>query len=153
MEPEIVTRDGFAVMGVVVRGNPTSMDYADIWGNQFMKYHDQVKALSTDEAYYGVYFETGEENVVDLVAGMAVGEVQDVPDGLVVREVPAATYAVFQCTVKTIGATWQAIMAEWLTTSEYEYDASKTAFECYPPGTQDTDSPASVFVPIRKESE
>jgi len=150
MEPKIVEKEAFAVMGVSARGDPTTMDYEDIWGNRFMKHHDQVKALSTDGGYYGAYFDTGEENVAELVAGMAVGEVQNVPEGLVVRELPPATYAVFDCTVKTIGPTWQAIMGEWMPASGYEYDASKTSFEYYPPDTQDADAPVAIHVPVKR---
>ena len=54
MEPKIVSRDGFRVMGVLARCTPASADFHDIWMNQFMARHDEVKPNSTDGAYHGV---------------------------------------------------------------------------------------------------
>jgi len=56
VEPKILTRDAFKVMGVVVRCNPMSADHTGMWEKQYMPYHDQISPLSTDKAYYCVYF-------------------------------------------------------------------------------------------------
>jgi len=61
MEPKIVKRDAFTVMGISKRSVPEETDYNDLWTNQYMSYHDQIQPFSTDEAYYGVSFETDEE--------------------------------------------------------------------------------------------
>ncbi len=149
MEPTFVTREAFVVIGVSVRGNPMALDYRSIWANQFMPHQDELMRLSTDKAYYGVFFETDETEVVDHMAAVAVDAAAQAPAGLVRREVPAATYAVFDCTVKTIGQTWNAIMSEWLPASDYTYDLACASFELYPPGTEGEDGPLAIYVPVK----
>jgi predicted transcriptional regulator YdeE len=149
----MVEREAFTVMGLTFRGRPSSLDYADIWCNQFGKVEERLRALSVDKAYYGLYCQTGEEGVVDMVAGMAVPPGEEPSAGLVKREVPSATYAVFGCTMGTIGQTWRAIGADWLPTSGYEWDPAGVCFECFPPDSEDKpDSPLSIFVPVVKRS-
>jgi len=149
MEPKIVRKDAFTVIGVPARGNPMTMDYRDIWENRFMKVHDQVKPLSAEDAYFGAYFATEEENVVDMIAGVAAADDAQAPEGLAARELPAADYAVFECKLAGIAETWQAIMAQWLPASGYAYDPSKAAFEQYPSDCQGPDSDVSIFVPVK----
>jgi len=151
MEPKIISRDAFTVMGVQERFTPGNEDYDAIWMKRFMSYHDQVQPLSTDKAYYGVSFETGIADTWDYVAGMAVANVGKAPQGLVMREVPPAREAVFQCTVKTIGETFDYIFKEWLPASPYEHDPSSSVFEYYPPDTATSDSPVFLHIPIREK--
>ena len=154
MEAKIVNREAFKVMGVLVRANPKDADYGDIWEKQFMPSHDRISPLSTDKAYYCVYFETGEEGMADIMAGMAVGEVASISEGLVVREVPAARYAVFECTMKTIGKTWEYIFKDWLPASQYEADAPLPGFEYFPPDAERAgDFPVSIYVPVREKGQ
>ena len=151
MEPKLVSREAFTVMGVAVRGNPAKLDYNDIWMSQFMAREADIKPYSVDGAYYGAYFCTGQEGLVDMIAGMAVEGVSDAPEGLVMREVPAATYATFECTVGTIGPTWGTI-ERWLAEGEYEWDHSKSDFEYYPPETAGEASPVTIYVGVRRKA-
>ena len=111
------------------------MDFAAIWTERFMAYYALLMPRSSDKACYGVSFATGRDDIIDYVAGMAVDDVPDLPEGLVVREVLAARYAVFRCTVNTIGKTYERIFKEWLPTAQCQHDPSAPAFEFYPPGT------------------
>lgn len=149
MEPEFQDRAAFRVMGILARVTPENEDFHDIWMNRFMARHDEIHPLSTDGAYYGVEFASDEQGAMDYLAGMAVGEVGSVPEGLVVRDVPAARDAVFECTVATIGQTFDAIFGRWLPDSPYEHDPGKPGFERYPPDTATGDSPVLIHVPIR----
>lgn len=150
MEPEFVDREPFRVMGVLVRCRPEAADFGDIWMNQFMSRHDEVAPHSTDGAYYGVDHMPDSEGLMEYVAGMAVGDVEAVPEGLVLREVVAARYAVFECTVGTIGEAYAHIHGMWLPSSEeYEFDDPKPGFEYYPPNTETNESPVFIHIPIR----
>ena len=149
MQPKIVKRDAFTVMGISTRSVPEETDYNDLWMNQYMLYHDQIQPFSTDNAYYGVSLETDEEGVIEYIAGMAVENVKDVPEGLVLRAVSAARDAVFECKVKTLGETWDYIFTQWLPASQYEYDRDVPSFEYYPPDTENDESPASIHIPIK----
>ena len=152
MEPTFVDKPAFAVLGVLNSGDPTALDYGDIWGRQFASRAMDIGPAATERNAYGVYFATEQEGVVEMVAGMAVAVGQEPLEGLVVREVPAATYAVFGCTMAEIGATWQAIEGEWAPTADYEIDHSAACFELFPPeATGAPDSKLTIYVAVVKK--
>jgi RNA polymerase sigma factor (sigma-70 family) len=154
MEPTFVERPAFAVMGVLNSDDPTTMDYGDIWGNQFGSRAMEIGPVATERNTYGVYFATEQEGVVDMVAGMPVLIGTEAPEGLVVREVPAATYAVFPCTMAEIRETWQAIENDWLPSSDYEWDLSAACFELFPPeATGAPDSPLTIYVAVKPKAD
>jgi AraC family transcriptional regulator len=149
MEPRIENRDAFIVMGVSARGNPSAMNYGEIW-NQFSRYHEQVEKLVVDKVYYNVYFGTQEEDVVDLIAGVAIKDISNIPKGLVTREVSAMRCALFKCEMKDIGKTYDYIYREWLPKSQYEHD-EKPDFECFPSDGGTSDSPVLIHIPIKEK--
>lgn len=151
MEPRILSRDSFTVVGTLTRVTPeseSSEKYGLIW-KDFESYHNQIKPHSTDKAYYGVNFATGEEGVFDYIAGMAVPDSVIVPEGLVIREVPAARYAVFECPVHGIVQTYPYVFTEWLPRSPYGLDGCAPVFEQYPPEGE-TESPVLIHIPIKE---
>lgn len=150
MEPQFVERDAFTVVGYLDRHNPSEADYEGLWSEQFERGHAQLRSISTDGAYYALYYGTDEGDLVDFVAGMAVSEIPtDLPEGFVVREVPASRFAVFGCTMSQIGATWDAIYREWLPTSRYTPDADVPAFEVFPPEAEEDRERLAIYVPLR----
>jgi len=150
MEPRLVTRQAFKVLGVQSRIDPTRADYHSIWEKRYMPHHDVVLKLAKEEGYYGIYFSSEVPGKVDFLAGMAVGDVGKIPDDLVLREVPAAQYAVFECQMDAIGPTWQTIYNSWLANSEqYAEDESKACFEYFPPVADEGKTPVSINVPLK----
>lgn len=150
--PEVVSRDGFAMIGLAVVGNPKTLDYHDIWTNQFRPREPELRSLSADGAYYEAFFCVGKPEAVEMVVGVAVRAEATPPAGLVKRDLPAATYAVFKCTVATIGQTWNGVDA-WLSESDYEYDdQGKADFEYYPPDTAGPDDPVQIYVAVRMKA-
>lgn len=149
MEPRIVTRDAFTVMGPMERFTDKNEDVGSLWG-RFMSHRDSIQPYSTDEFCYGVSFQNVQEDTWDYVAGMAVSGVSpdSTPDGVVVRQVPAACYAVVECTLETMDETFKFIYEDWLPSSAYEHDKSGPVLDCYPPGTDSGDSPVVLYVPI-----
>ena len=89
----------------------------------------------------------------DYLAGMSVESLEGFPSDLVTRDVPASTYAVFECTVRTIGETYDTIFGEWPPGAAHERDPEVPHFEYYPPGTSSQDSPVFIHVPLRIPSE
>jgi len=82
---------------------------------------------------------------------MAVKDVTATPKDLVLREIPAAQYAVFECHVHKIGETYQFIFREWLPNSHYAFSELAPAFEQYPPEGDD-ESPVLIHIPIVDKS-
>jgi len=151
MEPRLVERDPFTVMGVLVRTKDDDADYGAIWMDRFMPHNDRVKPLSTDGAYYGLGYQRDEDGTFEYVAGMAVKDDAEALEGLVMKKVPAGCSAVFEATVNTIGAAWGRIVREWLPSSQYEYDEPLPCIEYYPPDTSTGDSPVLIHVPVRAQ--
>lgn len=151
MEPRIVEKEAFWVMGVGVRGNPMQLDYGDIWGRQFGPFAPALMGLSTDGACYGVYFGTGEQGIVDMIAGVAVAADAPVVEGLVKRELPASTYAVFECRMAEIGQTWGYIEGQWKPASEYEGNPEGGCFELFTTGDNSPNAPVVIYTAVRKK--
>lgn len=149
MEPKMVDFEAFRVLGVQVRAKPDQVDYTRLWHDQVDPRLDEIRPHSTSGAYYNVYLPTDEPGVSDVVAGMAVTAEAPVPDGLVARDVPAATYAVTTCHLHEIGATWDALFRLWLPTSAYVSDGGKAAFEVFPPDGAGPETPLEVCLPVK----
>jgi AraC family transcriptional regulator len=149
MEPQFVDRPAFTVLGVQVRLNPMTADYPAIWGRLFQPRAGEIQPLSLGDECYGIYFATDEPGMDDYVAGMAVPPGTQARMGFVVREVPAAHDAVFECTIATIAATWRAIFEEWMPKSGFEPDLSAPAMERYAAGCCEESSPVTIHVPVR----
>jgi predicted transcriptional regulator YdeE len=152
IEPKIVDRGEFTVLGVLVEGlDPGEVGgFEEVWGERFMSYHERIAQHSTDNAYYGVTFATEGGRRINYLAGMAVAGVDEPPEGLVLRRIPAAREAVFQATVATVHKAYHLIFGEWLPASDYELDVSMPGFERYPPGTSSIESQVSIHVPVRE---
>ena len=149
-QPDIIRREGFLVMGTVTHRNPETdrpETFTSIW-NGFETHHENIRRYSVDSKYYGVSFSMGSDGSFDYLAGMAVRLIEKIPDGLEVREVPAATYAVFASPVQSIGQTYRYIFGPWHAGCGYEIDETKLAFEEYPPA-EDTNTPVLLHITIR----
>ena len=149
-DPTICHRDAFYVLGIQDRANPMEVDYAAFWA-RFEERAAEIRPLAAEPAAYGVYFPTDETGLVEVFGGMAAPAGVDVPEGLVLRQVPAAEYAVFECAIDTIGPTWNTILEEWLPASEYETHPTRAAFEYFRPGCHEGTVPVQIFHPIRKK--
>ena len=149
MEPKILDRDSFLVVGTSTRvsqENETSDYYTTIW-KEFELRRSEVEPHSVDRAYYGLSFSGAEEGAFEYIAGMSVKDVRFIPRGLVVREVPAARYVVFPCPLNAIGETYRYIFREWLPGSPLALSITAPVFEQYPPVGEEN-SPVLIHVPI-----
>ena len=153
MQPKIINRNSFQVMGTLTRITPENENvetFGTIW-QQFEAHRHLNMPRSTDQKYYGISFNTGEKGVRDYLAAMAVKNVTATPKELVVREIPAAQYAVFECDVQKIGETYQFIFREWLPNSHYAFSELAPAFEEYPSECDD-ETPVLIHIPIVDKS-
>jgi len=151
MQPEIISRDSFSALGVLTRLEPEEQNeqsFKSIWST-FEERLEEIRTHAVGGTFYGISFPTDRPGTVDYVAGMAVSPPGDVPGGLVLRAVPASRYAVFECGLRAIGATYRFAFSEWLPGSSAELDASAPVFEEYPPEGQES-LPVRIHVPIRE---
>jgi predicted transcriptional regulator YdeE len=150
MEPKIVSREAFQVMGVVGHFSSAGQNFGPLW-DDYMTFHDQIEPLSAGVGHYGVYLGADHSKPLDYLAGMAVQGAQDAPEGVEVREVPAALYALFECSFQDIGPTYGYIWNEWLQSSSYEQDPAKLGFDYFPPSMAEGDSRMEIWFPIRRK--
>jgi AraC family transcriptional regulator len=154
MEPAICELETFTVMGTSTRMSTheeSGDKYAKIW-SEFERYNEHLKKISTNQKYYGLSFATKQQDLIDYVAGMAVSdETAPMSDGLVVRKIPTAQYALFKCPVEKIGQTYQYIFGKWLPNSLYKISPIAPAFEEYPPEGQEK-LPVCIYIPISKKT-
>jgi AraC family transcriptional regulator len=150
MEPKFEDKKAFRVVGVVTHGTPDKMNFGEIWEKQYMPFDDRVKPSSTDQAHYGVWFGPAPDGLLDYLAGMAVEQMDEIPEGLALREIPAAQYAVFECSMQTMGQVYEEAYQRWLPSSKMERDMQAPDIELYPPHTGDEQPPARIYVPVKK---
>ena len=161
MEPEIVCKEAFTVLGVLKQVDAKQPGFFDeMWMKYFMPVEELVRPYSLDQAYYGVFFHPDDRSAApDYLAGMAVRDCPDL-DGIAVpgrreklvhRLVPAARYAVYRCTFKDLGQASDFILGKWLPASPYEYAHPLPDFEFYPPEAACSDSCVLIYIPVREK--
>ena len=149
MKPQILTREGFTVVGVKAQGAPSSHNFAALW-QEFMPRAAEIRHLAAGSAAYGICLSSGEAACeFDYVAGLEVDRVLDLPSGMGSWTLSQQTYARFSTTLPDIRETWRFILEEWLPGSEYER-ARAPDFEEYGEAfdAEDPDSELFLYIPI-----
>ena len=124
MEPRIVTKPAFHVVGMQYIGKNPDNEIAKMWQDFIPRINepDRIKP----EVSYGLCdssIEGVEDGEFEYVAGVEVaGPDAAVPEGMVLRSVPERKYAIFthHGTLDTLGDTYQNIYNTWLPQSGLE---------------------------------
>ncbi|MBN1761123.1 MAG: AraC family transcriptional regulator [Chitinispirillaceae bacterium] len=144
MEPEIIMKDAFNVIGYELRTTTNEgknlREIPEFWS----RYHENNRgALIPGKKYPAVVLGIccdfdRKTNLFSYVIGFEnVGEA-DVPDGMVVKHLPALKYAVFTTPevkmeefTRSIQKTTGYIYSEWLPESGFEYNGEGVDIEVY----------------------
>jgi AraC family transcriptional regulator len=162
MKPEVKELKAWTVMGVLYEGTNENEELKACWAEVGQR-AGEIPHAKRNGNWYGLC-EPLEENVKDLdllnkaysfryLAGVEVSDVEQVPEGMTVWQIPMQEYAVFpHCgDVEKMGETYQAIYTTWLPESGYEAVYAHD-FELYNeefhPG--DSDSTCYIYVPVKK---
>lgn len=87
-EHEIVELEAMAVLGVMGPVN-CGGDVGDLWEPGFTRRQAEIRKVAViPNRYYGVSFDEGQHH---YLAGMVVEPPPQIPDGLVLREIPQAS--------------------------------------------------------------
>ena len=150
MELKFVSRPTFTLAGMAMRVKPQGKTPGQLW-DEFGPHMGEVPHVVGAEVAYGLSdnmdMATGE---FDYMAGMQVNSTADLPAGMVAREVPAQSYAVFSCTLPGLRETYQEFYGIWLPRSGYvrapgpELEVYGETFD-----PRDPDSVFDVYVPVR----
>ena len=120
MEPTIVSKPAFTVVGVKYRGKNENNEIPQLWSD-FDPRIGEIQHKVDEHACYGVCANADEQtHEFDYFAAFEVDSTDDIPEGMVSFEVPAATYAVFRTTLPDIGKTFDHAYHTWLPGSGYQ---------------------------------
>jgi len=145
LEPRIVERGPFTIAGVAAAGQLGEFNYAEIWEKQYAPLAAALLPYSLDGGAYGITLTEGDHLI--YLAGVAVAEPLDLPPGVVKRLIPAAKYAVFDCTLSAMSAIMQEVYGQWFHASPYQPDPNAAVFEYYLPYTGQGEMQVQLFVP------
>jgi AraC family transcriptional regulator len=119
MEPRIVTRAPFALVGLQIRTQPMSPDIPALWPKFVPRMHEIAHPAEPGVTYGWMRTPLSEPGVLVYLAGVPVTQVADVPEGMTAITLEAAEVAVFEFPFHEIGAAYEFIFGEWLRTSGY----------------------------------
>lgn len=149
MNPKIVTKPSFNVVGFKYRGKNEKNEIPDLW-QKFNKRFGELKHILEEEVAYGVQdnfdHDSGE---FDYVAGIAVSSNDNQPADAVYWEIPEQTYAVFTTTLPAVRMTFDNIYSKWLPNSGYQRQPGPE-FELYDEefNSKDPSSQFYIYIPI-----
>lgn len=149
MEPRIVSKEAFTVVGIGTRAHLEKNEIPQLWISLGSRV-GEIRHIAKPSAAYGLTTsfdpDTGK---FDYVAGFGVERVENLPQGMASWDVPEATYAVFACTLPTMPQAYDYAYGTWLPASGYQR-ASSYEFEFYDEqfDAQDPGSEFQIFIPI-----
>jgi len=150
MEPKIVEKAAFTVVGLKYRGKNENNEIPQLWAALHPRI-GEIKNMVTDCVAYGISAEmdqsTGE---FSYIAGFEASSAEDVPEGMIHFQVPGGTYAVFRTTLPKIGETFQYAYHTWLPESGYQPGLCPD-FELYDEqfDPQDPNSEFDLYTPVK----
>ena len=150
MEPRIVERAAFTVVGMMVRGKAGSDEIPRMWEALNPRVHE-IQDRVGEEVAYGISANMDEQSgEFDYIGGFEVGRGGEIPEGMVRFEVPGGTYAIFRTTLPRLGETFLYAYRTWVPQSGHELTGGPD-FELYDEkfDPQDPESEFDVYIPIR----
>jgi AraC family transcriptional regulator len=148
MEPKIVSKPAFTVVGITYRGKNEHEEIPALWDHQILPRREEIQHRSTPPAAYGIVDNHDPTSGnFDYLAGFGVDIAADIPTGMVIWHVPAQTYAVFTTTLWKLRATFDQVRA-WLLSSGHQR-ADGPEFELYDEHYVGNDSDMYLCIPIK----
>lgn len=153
MQPKIVVRPAFSVVGLCYHGKNQNQEIAAMWG-QFNQRAGEVKSNNAAEAFGVCSMPAGlPEGHFEYVAGFQVAEDTPVPEGMVKRSLPETKYAVFEHVgpLATLGETYRNIYQTWLPQAGLQPAENDMDMEVYDDRFKDfaPDSVMYLYIPVK----
>lgn len=168
MEPRIVTKSAFRVIGFSIRtltkDGQNQRDIPAFWQRYMQeKMGEPLYGLAVSNAEYGIcddFDMSSGECEFSYVIGVEVGEDAEVPEGAIARQYPEQTYAVFTTPKaepdrfsEAIQSTWGVIMEEWFPHSGYEH-AGAAELEYYDERSwrdRNEQLEMDIYIPVKRK--
>ncbi len=156
MQVKFEKKEGFKVIGLSHRASPEETMHK-LWEEYARRCHEIPNVIEKDKAYQICVFEPRSGNADPesylFIAGMVVSSIDQVPEGMVAHEVPAAQYAIFEHkgALDTLHKTYEYIFGAWLAENKCvmaEADCLEVYDERFKYGEED--SILDIYIPITK---
>jgi AraC family transcriptional regulator len=146
VEPRIVTKHAFTVVGMRINTTPKSPEIPALW-DKLVPRMGEIRHGDEGRVSYGVM--EGMNDKLVYMAGNPVTHAADLPAGMMHWDVPANTYVVFEATLPTIGEAFGKAHA-WVASSEYHL-GSGPHLERYGEDFSPENPRLEIFVPVVKK--
>lgn len=150
-EAKIVQLDSFQVVGMPYLGKNENSEISRLWQEFVPRIPEICQIAAGPEISYGIC-SPHPSGLIDYVAALPVTSLENIPSGMVGREIPVQTYVVFPAYgLADIGPTYQMIMEDWLSGSGYK-PVNGPDFEYYPEtfNPEDPRSVVYIYFPVQK---
>lgn len=158
MEPRIIHKDEFKVIGMKYVGKNQFGEISQLWMD-FNPRISEIHNLSPDPDFGDVAFglcscvQGAEPGVFEYLACLPVSSIEEVPEGMVGKVVPEQAYVMVEAKgIKEIGSAYEFILKKWFPSSGYSAGDGPD-FELYPEDfdIQNPESPVLIFFPVKKK--
>ncbi len=159
MTPVIKEKEGFKVVGIRYFGGNESNEIPGVW-DDLLERADEISHLDNSVHFYGLCTvpeadTNGQESdAFEYIAGRAVTRLDDIPEGMVAREVPDGKYAVFthRGSLDNLKETYAYIYGEWTRQVGNEIINGAYDFEFYDENFDPSGSKTSelyIYIPVK----
>ena len=158
MEVNIESYPHFKVIGIVWHGKMQDgpKEIPKFRDKTFLPRAQEIKNAKIEEwglaNSYGVMWNFDmEKGEMDYLAGLGVESEADIPEGMIMWEVPAQTYAVVSTPLSKLPELFK-VFENWFSQSEYERIPGAAEFELYGEEfhKENGKGPIKYYVPIEK---
>lgn len=161
MEPIIKNVEGFRVIGMSTKTTLKNNVIPQLW-ERFMPRHEEIKQRIKPESFFEVCIaregfsldDFNEETEFEELAGVAVSETAEIPEGMKSADIPSGKYAVFthKGPFMELSKTYDYIWGTWIPRSGMEVDM-RSDFEQYDMnrmfGPDHPESEVDIYIPLK----
>ena len=156
MEPKIITKEEFSVIGIERRINIDRAQVLELW-DDFKKRISDVTHRAQDKSLYSIckydpnfsIQNLSESTELDLLMGVEVNSLDEIPKDMTSKKIPTQKYAVFRVTDQN--KAYEYIYGDWSYNSGYhleEADDFERYDEQYDPHNP-SDREFEIYIPIK----
>jgi AraC family transcriptional regulator len=147
--PRKVDLNRMSLVGMKITATPMSSEIPLLWGT-FAPRMEEVKFTIEPGVSYGFMSGFNEQSsTFEYMAAVTVAQIDTLPEGMSILVIPKCTYAVFDSTLATLGATFTYIADTWLKGAGFQ-SLRSPYFERYDENfdPSESSSKVEVFVPV-----
>jgi predicted transcriptional regulator YdeE len=152
MDAKVIRRPPMNFLGVERRFISDTEDpgYSNLWFTQFMPKESEFSKYKIDDCFYALILNNSLDGSWTYMPSVRIHEILKIPEGMILRHLPAAQFLEFETTVADIGCKWSEI-AVWLKDNPlYRQKEDLHSYEFYPPNTTTPESSVLIYVPIEE---